>query len=361
MEALVAEEITDNIKAVPVLRAASHGEQIQLPGIRKAAILMVALGDEVAHKIFQTLPEADVQRLTAEIARVENVSAEIVQSVLQEFQQLLETQRYMASGGIEYATKVLVEAFGRQRAEELLLQVKRAEEASHGNLAMLQKVDPQQLGKFLNNEHPQTVALVLAHLDPKRGAQVIEALGSEKRVAAVARLAGMRQFSPEMAQKVAMVLHQRLESMADSVRESYSGYKAVADLLNRLEGDSARKILEAVEQDTPETAMNIRNLMFTFEDIVTVPDSGMREIVANADKRQLAVALKGTSDDLKAHVFRAMSERAAEMLKEEMDVMGPVRSREVAAAQQELLALARRLEAEGKVILKLEQGDGLML
>jgi flagellar motor switch protein FliG len=348
---------TSLITSSPERRPVSAG----LPGIRKAAILMVAVGDEIGKKIIQNLPENDVQRITEELADLKNISPELSFEIVKEFHEMLETQQYMMHGGIEYATKLLVESFGKQRAEDLLALVKRAQEASHGNLAMLQKVDPLQLGKFLDGEHPQTVALVLAHLDPKRASQVLDSLGNEHRVEAIRRLAAMRQFSPEMAQKVAVILHKRLENVGDTSRKAYAGFKAVADLLNRQDAEQAKKILEQIEENDPEMALSIRNLMFTFEDLVTIPSASMREIVSLVDKRQLALALRGARDDLRAHIFRAMSSRAVEMLKEDIEVLGPVRTREVAGAQQEVLNLARRLESEGKVILKLEPGDDLMV
>jgi flagellar motor switch protein FliG len=239
--------------------------------------------------------------------------------------------------------------------------VRRAQEASHGDLAMLQKVDPQQLGKFLDGEHPQTVALVLAHLDPKRASLVLHGLSEDKKVAVVRRLAEMRQFSPEMAQKVAVILHKRLQSVGDTSRKAYAGFKAVADLMNRMDAEQAKKILEQIEEDEPEVALNIRNLMFTFEDFVTLPQPTMRELLSVIDKKVLAMALKGTREDVRAHIFRAMSSRAVEMLREDMEVLGPVRTREVAAAQSEILNIARRLEAEGKIVLKVEQGDDLLV
>ena len=332
-----------------------------LSGVRKAAILMVAVGDELGKKIIQNLPEADVQRVTEELADLRNISPKLSFEVVEEFREMLETQQYMMHGGLEYATRLLVESFGKQRAEDLLALVKRAQEANQGNLSMLQRVDASQLGKFLDGEHAQTVALVLAHLDPRRASQVLDSLGPEHRVDAIRRLAAMRQFSPEMAQKVAVILHKRLENVGDTSRKAYSGFKAVADLLNRQEAEQSKKILEQIEDSDPEMALNIRNLMFTFEDLVTIPAASMREIVSAIDKRQLALALRGARDDLKAHVFRAMSSRAVDMLKEDMEVLGPVRTREVAGAQQEILNLARRLESEGKVILKLEQGDDLIM
>ncbi|MGC2639096.1 MAG: flagellar motor switch protein FliG [Acidobacteriaceae bacterium] len=342
---------------------AAHGMTNAHPlnGVQKAAVFLVAVGDEIARKILQNLAEPDVQRVTEEIADLRNIAPELSLEVVEEFHELVETQHYMVHGGLDYATKLLVDTFGKQRAEDLLALVRRAQEASQSDLSMLQRVDPQQLGKFLESEHPQTIAVVLAHLDARRGAIVIESLSEERRVDAIRRLAAMRQFSPEMAQRVAMILHRRLENMGDTGRRSYAGFKAVADLLNRMESEQTKKILDEIESADVAMALSIRNLMFTFEDLVTIPPASMREIVAAADKRQLALALRGAQEDLRAHVFSAMSSRAADMLKEDMEVMGPVRGREVAGAQHEILALARNLEAEGKVILKLEQGDDFIV
>lgn len=331
-----------------------------LNGVRKAAVLLVAVGEDLAKEILRTLPEPDVQRLTEELADLRGISPEMSAEILEEFWEMLETQNVMVHGGVDYASRLLTDAFGKERAEDLLALVRRSQEAAQGNLAQLQRTDPQQLGKLLDAEHPQTIALVLAHLDPRRASMVLDNLSEEHKVVSIQRLAEMRQFSPEMAQKVAHILHRRLESVGDTARKSYSGFKAVADLLNRLNAEESKKILETIEEGQPELALSIRNLMFTFEDLVTVPPATIREIVSGVDKRQLAMALRGANEELRAQIFKAMSSRAVEMLKEDMEVLGPVRSREVAAAQQEILSLARRLEAEGKVILKLESGDEML-
>jgi flagellar motor switch protein FliG len=340
--------------------AARRRSSENLSGIRKAAVLLVAVGEDLAKEILRALPENDVQRLTEEIADLRGVSPELSSDVLEDFWELLETQSFMVHGGIDYASRLLVDTFGKQRADDLLMLVRRAQEAAQGNLAKLQRTDPQQLGKLLDSEHPQTIALVLAHLDPRKASMVLASLSEEHKVVAVQRLAEMRQFSPEMAQKVAHILHRRLENVGDAARKSYSGFKAVADLLNRLNAEESKKILETIEEGQPELALGIRNLMFTFEDLITVPAATIREIVSGVDKRQLALALRGANGELRAQIFKAMSSRAVEMLKEDMEVLGPVRSREVAQAQQEILNLARRLEAEGKVILKLETGDEML-
>jgi len=331
-----------------------------LSGLRKAAILLVAVGEELAKEILRALPEADVQRLTEELADLRGITPELSAEILEEFWELLETQGFVMHGGLDYASRLLMETFGKERADDLLALVRRSQEAAQGNLAKLQRTDPQQLGKLLDSEHPQTIALVLAHLDPKRASMVLDNLSEDHKVLSIQRLAEMRQFSPEMAQKVAHILHRRLENVGDNARKSYSGFKAVADLLNRLNAEESKKILETIEEGQPELALSIRNLMFTFEDLVTVPPATIREIVSGVDKRQLALALRGSKEELRAQIFKSMSSRAVEMLKEDMEVLGPVRSREVAQAQQEILNLARRLEAEGKVVLKLETGDEMM-
>jgi flagellar motor switch protein FliG len=330
------------IQRNPLLLTAEAGfAPADLPGLRKAAILMVALGDELAKTLFQSLSEADVRRVTDEITRLGEIPASLLTQVLTEFYGLLETQQFMVRGGPEYALKLLTDAFGPKKAEDFLSQVKRIRERANGDMARLQKMDPLQLSKFLESEHPQTVALVLAHLDAKCGSTVLMQLQQEMRVDVVRRLAEMRQFSPEMAQTVAL--------------------KAVAELLNRVDQSASTGILEEIEVKQPQLAIGIRNLMFTFEDLTTVPAESIRELITAADKKVLAVALKGCRDNLKAHLFKAMSSRAVEMLKEDMEVMGPVRMKDVGLAQQELLALARQLESDGRMMLKMEADDDLAI
>ena len=336
-----------------------HADAGEMPGLRKAAILMMGLGEELASMMFKSLGEQDVHRLTDEISRLGEVPPTQLWQVVEEFHGLLETRQYMLRGGPDYALKLLTEAFGPDRAETMIGQVNHVRERTTGDLAMLQKMEPQQLAKFLDNEHPQTVALVLAHLDAKRGSVVLMYLGPQMRVEAVRRLAEMRQFSPEMAQKVALVLHRRMDALGSNGRRNYAGYKAVADLLNRLEQGTSKGILEEIEQQEPRVAIGIRTLMFTFEDLLTVPQQSIREIVSAADKRLLGMALKGGKENVKAHIYKAMSTRAAEMLKEDMEALGPVRSKDVSAAQQELLALASKLEAEGRLVLKVETDSDL--
>jgi len=217
--------------------AAKRRQTANISGARKAAVLLVAVGEELAKEILRALPEVDVQRLTAELADLRGITPEHSAQILEEFWELLETQNFMVHGGLDYASRLLMETFGKERADDLLMLVRRSQEAAQGNLAKLQRTDPQQLGKLLDQEHPQTIALVLAHLDPRRASLVLDNLSEDHKVVSIQRLAEMRQFSPEMAQKVAHILHRRLESVGDTARKSYSGFKAVADLLNRLNAE----------------------------------------------------------------------------------------------------------------------------
>lgn len=330
---------------------------LRMNGVRKAAILMALMGEEAASVIYRTLSEREVERVTKELAELGRIPAEMAHGVLEEYGQLALTQDYLAAGGVEFATRLLVKAFGADAANNLLQKVVRLQELSVGQLDSLQKADPQQLAKFLEGEHPQTIALILAHLDGKQASALLMKLPEQVRAQSVKRLAQLRQFSPEMAEKVSVVLNRRLLSLGEQSRKTYAGFKSVADVMNRLEPTAAKSILENIEQDDPKTAISIRNLMFTFEDLLGVDDVSVREWLGSMDKKTLALALKGASADLKDHVFRAMSTRAVEMLKEDMEALGPVRGKDVNQAQQEAVTLLRKLEADGKVTLKTEEDD----
>jgi flagellar motor switch protein FliG len=332
-----------------------------IAGSRKAAILLVLLGDDAASAIYRNLADKEVQELTREIAELDYVSPDLAAHVLQEYNRLTLTQEYVAQGGLEYANKLLVKAFGNDVARSLLDQVERTQEARAGNLDSLQKADPQHLAKFLESEHPQTIALIIAHLEAKQASSLLRLLPDNLRADIVRRLAEMRQFSPEMAQRISVVLNKKLESLGQHRQRGYAGVKAVAELLNRFDPQESKSILEKIEADDPSLAVSIRNLMYTFEDLVTAPDVAIRELLAQVDKKTLAMALKNASDELKEHIFRCMSSRAVEMMKEDMDVLGPVRSREVGHSQQEIVSMARKLEQEGKFLLKPEQDDEIVV
>ena len=335
----------------------SSVEEVSMSGPRKAAILLVLLGDDAASGVYRNLPEEELRLITQEIAELEYISPELGAKVLQDYYHLSLTQEYLAQGGQAYANRLLVKAFGEHEAKTLLDDVTRAQEASAQNLDALQKTDPQQLAKFIQGEHPQTIALILAHLNAKAARSVLLLLPEKLRGQAVKRLAQMQQFSPEMVKRIALVLHKRLTTLGQQSRRAYGGVKAVADLLNTVDQISSSGILEEIEQDDAQLASSIRNLMFTFEDFLEIPETGLRELLAQVDKKTLATALKSASEDLRNHFFKCMSTRAVEMLKEDMEALGPMRARDVANAQQEVVTTARRLESEGKMFLKSEEQE----
>ena len=320
-------------------------------GTRKAAVLLVLLGEDIASQIYRNLPQEDLAQLTKEIAELEYIDSETALSVLEEYHRMALTQDYLAQGGTDYAQKLLVKAFGDDGAQQLLRQVSRAAEMSANKLGSLQKADPQQLAKFLESEHPQTIALTLAHVDSKQASELLMRLPEALRAETIKRMAQMRQFSPEIAQKVSLALHKRLQALGEQHRRAYAGFQGVADLLNHMDPVQAKLILETIEKDDAKVALGIRNLMFTFQDLLGVPEAGIRELLGQLDKKSLALALRGATEELKAYIFKSMSSRAVEMLKEDMEVLGPVRSRDMIKAQQETVAVARKLEAEGKISL----------
>ena len=318
---------------------------------------MALLGEEGASAVFRNLNEEDVQRITEELSLLGNVPLEVSQQILEEYYQLALTEEYLAQGGPEYAKRLLIKAFGEEGARQLLQQVSHAQVVSATKVESLQKADPQQLAKFLEGEHPQTVALILGHLESKQAATLLMKMPEEIRAEAVRRLAHLRQFSPEMAEKVSVILNRRLQSLGEQKRRTYSGFKSVAELMNRLESDTAHAILQTIEQDEPKLSLEIRSLMFTFEDFLQVPELSLREVTSQVDKRVLAIALKGATEELRTCIFRTMSSRAVDMMKEEIEVLGPVRGKDVAKAQQEIVSIARKLESEGKLVLKVDGSD----
>jgi len=330
---------------------------VSAQGLQKAAVLMVLLGEETASHIYRNLSDSDLQRLTRHIAELEPVAPETAIGVLEEYYRLTLTQDYMAQGGPEYAQKLLIKAFGEDGAKHLLDQVSQDDEKSIVQLESLEKADPQQLAKFLEAEHPQTIALILAHMNARQASTLLLRFPEETRAEAIKRLARLRQFSPEVAQKVSMALHKRLEALGEQTRRAYAGLKGVAEMLNQLEPNLSKGILEMIEQEDPKMALGIRNLMFTFADLLGVPEAGIRELLGQLDKKTLALALRGASEELKTLIFKSMSSRAVDMLKEDMEVLGAVRSKDVHHAQQEIVEVARKLESEGKLVLTAEGQD----
>ena len=322
-----------------------------IPGIRKAAMALVLLGDQTSAALIRQLSEIEVQAVAREVARLESVSADQAESLLTEFYQMTVARDSFRRGGMEYARKMLVSAFGAAPALKLMDTLGQLE-TDNANLDRLQKADPQQLARFIQNEHPQTIALMLSHLDAVQAAALVVSLPSELRADVALRMASLDQISPEVVGKIATVIGQKLQTLGEFSRESYGGVRAVAEIFNRLDTGTGKEMLDVIDEQNPNLAETIRQLMFVFEDLLGVELNQLKEISARVDRKLLTIALKGTSEALKSHFFSTMSARGTEMLKDEMDSMGPVKIKEVESAQQQIIAIVRQLETEGVVSLK---------
>ncbi len=334
---------------------------IAFTGTRKAAILLSLLGEDAAAPILRNLPDEDLERITEEVSNLGHVPLEVTLQVLEEYNQMMTAQEFIAVGGQDVAVRLLAKAFGENGAKDLVDRLARQEERKSLRPETLRKADPQQLARFLAGEHSQTRALVLSHLETKQASALLMKMEPEARADCVRRLANLGQFSPEVASKVATVLNRRLRSAGDQTKRTDAGPRSIADLMNRMDPATSKEILDNIEREEPKLAIAIRDLMFTFDNFLEVPEQEMRELMNAVDKNTLMIALKGAGEDLRSHFYRTMSSRAVEMMKEDSEVMGPVRSKDVAKAQGEIVAIARKLEAEGKIVLKSQGEDEYVL
>jgi flagellar motor switch protein FliG len=334
-------------------------ERVKLSGPRKAAILLTILDEETAATVFRDLNEQELQCVADEVAGLGTIPVEVSIQVIEEYQRMAQGNDYLVQGGYETARRLLVKAFGQAEAESILGRLTKARELKP--LESLQRADPQKLARFLEVEHPQAIALILGQVGDRQASALLMNLPPELRAEAVKRLANLRRFSPAMAEKVSSLISQRLKTVGEQGKRAYSGFQSVADIMNCIDTTVAQEILESIESEEPTLAISIRDLMFTFEDLLQVGEAHIRELMAAIDKRVLATALKGTGEELKNHFYRTMSTRAVDMLKEDVELLGPVRSRDVIKAQTEIVAIARQLEAEGRIVLKGESNDEFLV
>ncbi|OGJ86637.1 MAG: flagellar motor switch protein FliG [Candidatus Raymondbacteria bacterium RifOxyA12_full_50_37] len=326
-----------------------------LPGPRKAAIVLVALGTEASSKIFQKLSDAEVEKLTTEIARLDGITTEMREQVLQEFHHLTMAQQFLSQGGVEYARELLEAALGPVRAKEILDKVQAAIRTTGFNL--LENVDPQQLVNFIQKEHPQTIALLLAHMNAQNAANILSSLPAEMQVEVSTRIATMESISPEVIDQVEQVLSDQVRMLFGGNVSEIGGVKAVAEMLNMVDRGAEKNILGNLERENPELAAEIKNLMFVFEDILLIDDRSMQRVLKEVDTKELSLALKGANEDVQNKFFKNMSSRAAEMIKEEMEYMGPVRLKDVEECQQRIVDVIRKLEDDGEIVISGRGGE----
>jgi len=328
-----------------------------LPNLQKAAMLLIVLGEQASAELLQQLSEEDVQKVSREVARITSISPEQAEVVLEEFHNISTAGDHVARGGIDYARKLLLRAFEPEVARRLLDRLTKALGSDAASFDALQKADPQQLAKFIHNEHPQTIALVLSHLNITQASALLMSLPSNMRADVAQRMASLDQISPEIILKIAAVISKKLQSLGEFSRESYGGVRAVAEILNRLDSGSSRGILDHIEQQDTNLAETIRHLMFVFEDLLLIDPLGLKEVLAKVDRKLLTIALKGTSEQLRNHMLSCMSQRGADMLREDMEALGPVKIKDVESSQQKIIALVRELETQGVVSLKGAVGE----
>ena len=330
---------------------------VSIDSLRKAAILLLAVGEQASAEVIKQLSDEEVQRVTHEIARVSSVTAEQTDAVLNEYQQITKVHEYVLQGGVESAKRILVGAYGPEVAQTLIDRLVMRLSQGAASFDALHRADPQQLAKFIHSEHPQTVALILSHLNPSQAAALLTSLPANMRSDVALRMANLDQISPDVMDKIAAVIGQKLQAQGEISRESYGGVHAVAEMLNRLDSGSSKEMLDGIEPQNVNLVEHIRHLMFMFEDLVSVDANGMKAVIEKVDRKILTIALKGTSDQLRNHFTQGMSQRSAEMLREEMETLGPVKIRDVEAAQQQVMTAVRQLESEGAISLKSTAGE----
>lgn len=333
------------------------GVTVALTGIHKAAIVLIVLGDQTSAEILRQFSEDEVQAVSREVAKLRKVSSEQAESALEEFFQLTSAHEYVVKGGLDYAKSMLFSAFGPETAKKLMDRLIKAMGHDMSNFDALQKADPQQLAKFLHSEHPQTIALVLSHLNPSQAAGLLASLPQDMRADVALRMANLDQISPEVITKIAAVIGQRLNALGEFSRESYGGVRAVAEMFNRLDSENSKEILQSIEKQDSNLVETIRHLMFVFDDILLIDQMGLKELLAKVDRKVLTIALKGTGEQLKSRFLECMSARAADLMREDMETMGPVKVREVETAQQQVIAVVRQLEADNVLSIRGTVGE----
>ncbi|MGB3986111.1 MAG: flagellar motor switch protein FliG, partial [Limnochordia bacterium] len=313
----------------------------KLTGKEKAAILLISLGPEASAQVFKHLSDEEIEELTLQIASLRKIEPEIRERVLNEFDGMMQAQEYIEQGGISYAREVLEAALGKERARVIMERLTATLQVRPFDFA--RKTEPTQILNFIQNEHPQTIALVLAYLKPEQASLILSALPPERQVDVAKRLATLDRTTPEVLEDIESTLEQRLSAYEVHDYTVAGGIDAAVEILNHVDRATEKTIMEALEEDDPELAEEIRKRMFVFEDIVNLDDRAIQLIIREVESRDLALALKIASEEVSDRIYRNMSKRAASLLKEDIDYMGPVRLRDIEEAQSRIVAVGRRL------------------
>jgi flagellar motor switch protein FliG len=337
---------------------AASGER-EMDGVEKAAVLLITLGPEKSAQIFKHLKEEEIEQLTLEIANTSSVSPQTKEKVLNEFYEVCLAQQYIAEGGIGYAKELLEKALGEEKAKNVIgkltasLQVRPFE--------FIRKTDPSQLLNFIQDEHPQTIALILSYLPAAQSSLVISSLPPEKQADVAKRIAQMDRTSPDVIKQVEKVLERKLSSLVNQDYTIVGGVDAIVSILNSVDRGTEKHIMETLEVEEPELADEIRKKMFVFEDILSLDDRAIQRVLRDVDNGDLALALKGATEEVQNVILNNLSSRLAVMIKEDMEFMGPVRMKDVEEAQQKIVNIIRKLEDAAEIVIARGGGDEIIV
>ncbi|WP_047810938.1 flagellar motor switch protein FliG [Desulfosporosinus acididurans] len=329
-----------------------------LTGIQKAAILMISLGSQNSAKIVQNLNELEIEKLTLEMSNVGKITPEQRDNVIEEFHQMCLANDYISYGGVDYAREVLERALGEPKANEIISRL--ASNLKMRPFDLVRRTDPKQLFSFIQGEHPQTIALIMTHLPVDKAATLLASLNQERQADVAKRIAIMGRTSPDVLKEIEKVLERKISSLAPTDYTSSGGIQNIVDVLNRTDPGTVKVVMDALEQDDPELAEQIKRQMFVFEDIITLDDRGIQMVLREVDTKDLGLALKGSNPEVVEKVMGNMSSRAGQMLREDMEFMGPVRLRDVEEAQQRIVKVIRKLEESGAIVISRGGADEIV-
>ena len=331
----------------------------ELSGRQKAAIFLVTVGSEVSAEIFKHLREDEIETLTFEIARLDAVDSEDRDQVLAEFQELMMAQDFITTGGIDYARELLEKSLGSQKAVDIINRLTSSLQVRPFDF--IRRTDPTHLLNFIQQEHPQTIALILAYLEPQKASIILSNLPHEVQSDVAKRIATMDRTSPEVLREVERVLEKKLSTLSSEDYTSAGGVESIVEVLNLVDRSTEKSIIESLEEEDPELAEEIKKRMFVFEDIVMLDDRAIQKVLREVDTSELAKALKSVDSEVQDKIFRNMSKRAAQLLKEEMEYMGPIRMKDVEESQQKIVSIIRKLEDAGDIIVARGTEDELVV
>ena len=329
-----------------------------LSGIQKAAILMIALGSERSAEVVKHLGDAEIEQLTLEMANVRKVSPDQRDYVVEEFHQMCIASDYISQGGIEYAREVLERALGESRAFEIISRL--ATSLKMRPFDLVRRTDPKQLFSFIQGEHPQTIALIMTHLPVDKAATLLSSLPQDRQADVAKRVATMGRTSPEVLKEIEKVLERKISSLAPTDYTASGGIQSIVDVLNRTDPSTVKVVMDSLEMDDPDLAEQIKRQMFVFEDIVILDDRGIQLVLRELETKDLGLALKGSNPEVAQRILTNMSSRAGQMLKDDMEFMGPVRLRDVEEAQQRIVKVIRKLEESGAIVISRGGSDEII-